>query len=66
MKAILKAISRKKPVTIVCLGKEKRAILPSITRREEYFTAADHPFFGSVCSDGHDVAAEMKKLRSGR
>jgi prevent-host-death family protein len=66
MKEVLKALDRKEPVTIVYHGKEKCVIIPSAARRGNYTKSADHPFFGSARSDGHDVAAEMEKLRSGR
>jgi len=66
MKEVLKALDRNEPVTIVYHGKEKGVIIPSTTCKEKYFKSADHPFFGSACSDDHNVAAKMEKLRGRR
>jgi prevent-host-death family protein len=66
MKEVLKALDRNETVTIMYHGKEKGVIIPSATRKGNYPKSADHPFFGSARSDGHDVAAEMEKLRGGR
>jgi len=66
MKEVLKALDRNEPVTIVYHGKEKGVIIPSAAHRGKYPKSADHPFYGSARSDGHDVAVEMEKLRGGR
>jgi prevent-host-death family protein len=66
IKEVLKALDRGEPVTIVYHGKEKGVIIPSGTHGKKYPKSADHPFFGSARLDGHDVAVEMEKLRSGR